>query len=131
MNIQIFFLTVMIGAFAWTSSAATDPPIACNLKALTPEQRRELEQLGKHVISAIDTSRELHDGYSFRIDPAKASLVDVGRWLDLWRRCCPFYEFRIDFHAADAMVWLSVSGRPGVKEYIPVDVPGLTPKLPK
>jgi hypothetical protein len=107
------------------------PPIACNMKALTSEQRNELGRDGEHVISAITSSRELPDGYAFRIDPAKASLVDVARWLDLWRRCCPFYEFRIDFHAADASVWLAVEGRQGVKEYIPMDVPRLAAKLPK
>ncbi|MBV9268330.1 MAG: hypothetical protein JO061_19340, partial [Acidobacteriaceae bacterium] len=82
-------------------------------------------------ISAITASRDLTDGYAFRIDAAKASLIDVANWLMLWRRCCPFYEFQIDFHAADASVGLSVKGRPGVKEYIPVDVPQLIAKLPK
>ena len=37
--------------------------------------------------------------------------MDVAQWLDVWRRCCPFYEFQIDFHAADANIWLSVKGR--------------------
>jgi hypothetical protein len=55
----------------------------------------------------------------------------VAQWLELWRRCCPFYEFEIDFHAADAGLWLSVKGRPGVKEYLPVDAPHLAAKLPK
>jgi len=83
------------------------------------------------VISAITTSRELSDGHAFRIDPARASLIDVAQWLDLWRRCCPFYEFQIDFHAADGNIWLSVTGRPGVKEFIPIDVPRLAAKLPR
>ena len=106
-------------------------PIACNLKALTSEQRKQLSEIGGHVIAAISTSRELADGYSFGIDPRKASVMDVALWLDLWRRCCPFYEFEIDFHAADASVWLSVKGRPGVKQYIPLDVPRLAAKLPR
>jgi hypothetical protein len=84
------------------------------LKALTPQQRKQLGQIGEHVISAITASHDLKDGYAFRIDPAKASLMDVTRWLDLWRGCRPFYEFRIDFHGADATVWLPVGGRPGV-----------------
>ena len=101
------------------------------MKALTLEQRKQLEQLSEHVISAISGSRELSNGYAFRVDPAKASLMDVAQWLDVWRRCCPFYEFEIDFHAADASIWLSVKGRPGVKAYIPVDSPRLAAKLPK
>jgi hypothetical protein len=127
--------TVLLTAFLvwshWTLLAEAVPPIACNLKALTSDQRKQLGQIGQHVISAITASRELSDGYAFRIDPTKASLVDVAEWLDLWRRCCPFYEFQIDFHAADGSAWLSVKGRPGVKEYIPQDSPRLAAKLPK
>jgi hypothetical protein len=111
--------------------AATDPPIACNLKGLTAMERKQLETIGGHVIAAIVSSRELPDGYAFKLDPAKASVIDVAQWLDVWRRCCPFYEFRIDMHAADATTWLEVKGRPGVKEYIPIDSPRLGAKLPK
>lgn len=125
MNTKTLLLTAILAASTWAA------PIACNLKALTSEQRKELGQIGKHVIAAIDDSRDLKDGYAFRIDPRKASLADVAQWLDLWRRCCPFYEFQIDLHAANARVWLSVKGQPGVKEYIPVDVPQLAAKLPK
>jgi hypothetical protein len=132
-SIQALAKRAILTAIFVTSAgvAATEPPIACNLKALTPEQRKLLEQRGEHVTAAISASRELNDGYAFRVDPAKASLIDVAGWLDLWRRCCPFYEFQIDFHAADATVWLSVKGRPGVKQFIPIDVPRLAAKLPK
>jgi hypothetical protein len=37
------------------------------------------------VISAIIASRELGDGCAFRVDLAKASLMDVAQWLELWR----------------------------------------------
>lgn len=130
MNVRKF-LVATLGGFASTVMAATDPPIACNLKALTLEQRKQLEQRGGSVIAAITSSRELNDGYAFRVDPERASLMDVARWLDLWRRCCPFYEFQIDFHAADATVWLTVKGRPGVKQFIRIDVPHLAAKLPR
>jgi hypothetical protein len=131
MKTKIFRLIASLLGSACLLSADGLPPIACNLKALTSEQRKQLGEVGEHVISAITTSRDLKDGYSFRVDPAKATLIDVARWLDLWRRCCPFYEFQIDFQAADAAVWLSVKGRPGVKQYIPVDSPRLAAKLPK
>lgn len=121
-------------AFAACLSIATAeelPPIACNMKALTTGQRAELGRTGAHVIDAITTSRELNDGYAFHVDPAKASVTDVAQWLDLWRRCCPFYEFEIDLHAADGSLWLTVKGRPGVKQFIPIDSPRLAAMLPK
>ena len=131
MKIKTFLLTAVLAGCTWTILGETLPPIACNLKSLTSHQRKQLGQAGDHVISAITASRELADGYAFRVDPAKASLTDVAQWLELWRRCCPFYEFQIDMHAADGSLWLSVKGRPGVKEYIPVDSPRLATKLKK
>jgi hypothetical protein len=131
MKTKTVLLTALFAGVTWSSPAETVPPIACNMKALTSEQRMELRQRGERVISAITASRELYDGYTFRVDPAKASLIEVAQWLDIWRRCCPFYEFQIDLHGADASVWLSVKGRSGVKEYIRVDSPRLARKLPK
>jgi hypothetical protein len=131
MKTKTFLLTLILAGSTYALPAETVPPIACNLKALTSEQRKQLGQVGEHVISAITGSRELKDGYAFRVDPTKASLMDVAQWLDVWRRCCPFYEFQIDLHAADGSIWLSVKGRPGVKEYIPVDSPLLATKLRK
>lgn len=101
------------------------------MRALTSEQRKDLGQRGERVISAIASVRELNNGYAFHVDPAKVTLIEMAQWLDLWRRCCPFYEFRIDYRAADGDLWLSVTGRPGVKEYLPIDSPRLAAKLPK
>lgn len=131
MKIKTLVLAAVLAGSTWSIPGETVPPIACNLKALTSEQRKQLGQVGEQVISAITASRELKNGYAFRVDPAKASLLEVAQWLDVWRRCCPFYEFQIDFHAADANLWLSVTGRAGVKEYIPLDSPRLAAKLPK
>jgi len=122
--------TLLMLLFMGAALAQTEPPIACNLKTLTAAQRKQLGATGEHAIAAITSSRELPDGYAFRIDPAHASILDVAQWLDLWRRCCPFYEFQIDLHAADGGMWLSVKGRPGVKEYIAVDSPRLATKYP-
>ena len=129
MKTKTLLRTAILAGFAWSLSAETPPPIACNLKALTSEQRKSLDRVGEHVISAITATRELTDGYAFLVDPSKASVTDVAQWLDLWRRCCPFYEFQVDLHGADATLWLSVKGRPGVKEYIPIDSPRLAAKL--
>ena len=131
MDMKIFFAAALLAASILPAASDAPPPIACNLKALTSDQRKQLGRIGEHVIAAVTASRDLPDGYAFRVDSSKATIVDVAQWLDLWRRCCPFYEFQIDFHAADASLWLSVKGRKGVKEYIPIDVPQLTAKLPK
>ncbi|HEV2444944.1 MAG TPA: hypothetical protein VGS58_03445 [Candidatus Sulfopaludibacter sp.] len=131
MNIRKMHLAAVALVSAALSAQPAEPPIACNMKALTAAQRKDLSATGERMSGAITASRELADGYAFHLDPARATIVDVAQWLDLWRRCCPFYEFRIDYHAADAGIWLSVTGRPGVKDYLPIDSPRLAAKLPK
>jgi len=90
--------------------------MACNLKALTAAQRKELNRLGGMGVAAVVASKELADGYSFRLDPSKLALPEVAQWIDLWRRCCPFYEFQVDLRGADGSFRLSVRGRKGVRE---------------
>ena len=53
-----FFLAAILAISAGNSLATTDPPIACKLKALTSQQRKQLEQIGEHVTSAMTTSRD-------------------------------------------------------------------------
>lgn len=71
MNIKSCFRSAILLASACALAAETLPPIACNMTALTSDQRKQLEKLGEHVISAITTSRELSDGYAFRVDRRK------------------------------------------------------------
>ena len=111
-----------------TALFAAEVPIACNLKALTADQRQEMARLADHAVKAVADSKELPDGYSFRLN---LPLSDVANWVDLWRRCCPFYEFAIDVHGADGTIWLTLRGRPGVKEYFPIDAPRLAATLRK
>jgi hypothetical protein len=83
MKSKVFLLIASVVGCAGLLRADSAPPIACDLKSLTSEQRKQLGEIGRHVISAITTSRELNDEYTFRVDAAKASLIDVARWLDL------------------------------------------------
>ena len=119
MKILLVTLLVSIGL-------AQEPPIACNLNALTAAQRHELSRLGDLGVKAVVGSKELPDGYSFQIN---LPFSEVAQWVDLWRRCCPFYEFQIGVHADT--VWLTLRGGKGVKEYFPIDAPALAATLRK
>ena len=113
------------------SAGHAEVPIACNLNALTVSQRRELKAFSDRVVSAVTGSREMNDGYGFRMDSSKVSVVDLAEGVELWRKCCPFYEFQIDLRGEDGALWLTLRGRKGVKEYFPIDAPNLAAKLPK
>jgi hypothetical protein len=127
LTLSLILLTLVCGLRAETKPV----PIACNLNALTAAQRKELHRFGEQLVNAVIGSREMADGYGFQVDSARLSAVQLAECIELWRKCCPFYEFQIDLRGEDGALWLSLRGRKGVKEYFPVDAPNLAAKLPK
>jgi len=131
---KILVVSALALAAAGTSPAepakVSQAPFACNLKAFTPDQRVRWRQLIERVTSAVTESRELKDGYALRVS-SEAPLVDVAEWVDLERRCCPFFDFQIDVHGEDGSLWLSLKGRDGVKDFINADFSLLHDKLQK
>ncbi|HEY6392479.1 MAG TPA: hypothetical protein VIX89_14440 [Bryobacteraceae bacterium] len=112
-------------------SPAEPAPFACNLKAFSPDQRVRWRQLIEHVASAVTEARELKDGYSLKVNAGQAQIVEVAEWIELERRCCPFFDFQMDVHGEDGSVWLSLKGRDGVKDFIRADFSLLRDKLRK
>jgi hypothetical protein len=123
---------IVVSALALYCLIAAEPsqvPFACNLKAFTPVQRIRWRQLIERVTSAVTEARELKYGYGLKVNTAQAPLVDVADWIDLERKCCPFFDFQIDVHGEDGSLWLSLKGRDGVKDFIRADFSLLRDKL--
>ena len=112
------------------AAADTVSPFACNLKAFQPNERTEWRKRIEQVMSAVTSKRPLADGYSFQIDPRKASFHDVAEWVELERKCCPFFVFELGMHGEDGSVWLNLRGREGVKQFIAADFKVLFEHLP-
>lgn len=93
-------------------------PLACDLKALTPTERQRHAQLSKTLHAAIVERKALADGYTFRIDTGKLSLVQTAEWIAFEHKCCPFFCFRLDVEENSDEVWLSLTGGKGVKAFI-------------
>ena len=106
---KIFALTLL----AALAAPAADTRFACNLKALTPEQRTRHAKLSRDLLAGVTERRDLPDGYAFRIH---AALSDVGEWIAAERKCCPFFRFRLD--VSEEGEWLSIQGVDGVKQFI-------------
>jgi len=120
-NKQLFGVLALIAAS--TCIAGNQAPFACNLKAFQPEQRQRWRLLLDKVYAAVNEHRELPDGYTFRIDASRMPLSEAAEWIDLERRCCPFFNFELSVRGQDGTVWLSLKGRPGVKAFIEADMP--------
>jgi hypothetical protein len=115
--VKTSFVILSLAAF-FASAGTSETSFACNLKALSGEQRKQHAQLSRNLFSAVTERRELTDGYAFRISLAEVSLVNLAEWVQLERKCCPFFRFRIEVTEQDGRAWLSLEGAPGVKKFI-------------
>jgi hypothetical protein len=95
---------------------------ACNRLALTPEQRkRHFDELGPRLQSLKKNVRELPNGYEFEF-PADSSTVQLAaEWAVGERACCPFFDIDLRLEREGGSLWLGLTGREGVKQFIEAD----------
>jgi hypothetical protein len=101
----------------------TQSPLACNLRAFNTEEHERYAHeryadLTKQLRSAVAEERELDDGYALRIAAESLPPIAIAEWIALEQKCCPFFAFELRFEADGGPVWLQLSGRPGVKDFI-------------
>jgi hypothetical protein len=97
---------------------ASESPLACDLGAISASDRPHYNELRRAVAASVVGKRELPDGLAIQIDTARIALPQLAKWIAFERKCCPFFEFRIDLAPDSGPVWLSLTGRAGVKEFI-------------
>jgi len=99
-------------------SVAGDAGFACNRSALTPEaRRRHFDVLGPGLRALHKSARELPNGYEFEFDGDPPTLRMLEEWIAGERLCCPFFDIDLRFEHDNGSVWLSLSGREGVKQF--------------
>jgi hypothetical protein len=97
---------------------ASESPLACDLGAISATDRPRYHELRRSVAASVIGKRELPDGIAIQMDTARIALPQLAEWISFERKCCPFFEFRIDLAPGSGPVWLSLTGRAGVKEFI-------------
>ena len=105
------------------SVISVDPPIACDLNTLTPEERDRRQIALGAVAQTIIGRSELANGFELSFDAARLDLAILGEWIGLERRCCPFVHFRLDIQPAGKTA-LALIGGPGVKEFLRAEMSG-------
>ena len=130
----IFTMILAVGAFVGTARvqqkgtapAATredkpmteETPFYCNLNALSKAERDRHKQLTLKLAGAKVETKELADGYAFRLQEGMVSLSDLAEWTAYERRCCPFFDFEIELQRESGPLWLKLRGREGVKQFM-------------
>ena len=97
---------------------ASEIPIACNLGALSPEERVRRSELALRVREAAQGMTELETGFSVEFGTDDGVLRDALELCLLERRCCTFLELTLRLEPAGGPVSLRISGPSGVKEFL-------------
>ena len=92
------------------------PPLACNLGAMTADQRARHRVLGQALRGEVHEILELPDGFTFRLPPESWSIA--AEFVSLEKLCCPFVHFLLEMSEDGGPIRLTLSGREGVKEFL-------------
>ena len=98
--------------------ATTQSKFYCNLKALTPEERTHLKQLGNKLKATRTKVVEMGNGYEFQFSPKDVTLAELTDWVRMESKCCSFFDFHIDLENKGALLCLRLTGEEGVKQFI-------------
>jgi hypothetical protein len=99
-------------------SARKESPLACDLSALTPAERKRLGELGPILRQLKTGVRELKGGYEFMFPSDTKTLALVTEWAGQERLCCPFFEIGIRLGRDGGPLAVQLTGRDGTKEFI-------------
>jgi len=115
-------IVLMAGILAVGASAGQDKkaetPFYCNLKALTAAEREVHQRLSMRLAGSILHTVEIPEGYEFQVDSRRVSMKDLAAWTEFERRCCPFFDFILEWRRENGPVTLRLTGREGVKQFI-------------
>ena len=92
-------------------------PIACDLTAIDAEVRSMHVEAAKQLLhEGAQEVQELPDGFAFRY-PAE-QYGQVTQFIANERLCCPFFTFVLEVTPANGPIWLRITGREGVKDFL-------------
>ncbi len=97
-------------------------PFACDMSAIEPDRRGEHIATIDKLFRAVENIRELLNGYAFRLPNEPDVLFMTAKFIALERLCCPFFGFAIEVEPEGGAVWLSLTGRNGVKPFIVAEI---------
>jgi hypothetical protein len=92
-------------------------PYYCRVKALDKAEWAQLHALAAKVSGARSESKELPDGYAFRLRSDQVALGELGEWTGYVHRCCPFLDYEIAVQR-DGALWVTIKGGEAAKPFI-------------
>ena len=111
-------LQSLIRRFCDENSLTYESPLICNLGALDRAQRERHQANMSQLFGSVEETEELPDGYAFRWLAESATILKVADFIILERLCCPFFNFALELEPESGPLWLKLTGREGVKQFL-------------
>ena len=122
----LFMIAIVasLSAPVFLEAAKRESPFACDREALSANQRkRHFDELGPALRSLRKSTRELPDGFEFEFPADAATYQLLAEWIGGERLCCPFFDINLQVQREGGPLWLRLTGREGVKQFIKSDLP--------
>jgi hypothetical protein len=99
-------------------TATKESPFMCVLGSLDATQLKRHKELRQQLREQTKEVRELPNGYALRLPAENGTILSVAEFITLERQCCPFFSFAIEVEGDQGALWLKLTGRDGVKEFL-------------
>jgi len=100
-----------------TDTNACENGFYCDRSALSPGQMKRKVELGNTLRASILQTRELPDGFEFKLDSG-ASVQDAAEWATLEHLCCPFFDIGLQLTRDKGPILLRLTGGSGIKPFL-------------
>jgi hypothetical protein len=95
--------------------------LVCVPSAIPAPERAQHFVLALDLLNKQAAERaDLPDGYAFRF--AADKLLELVRFVDNERKCCPFMTFRLEISPQDGPIWLRMTGPQGTREVLQAEL---------
>jgi hypothetical protein len=101
------------------------PQFACNMNAMTKEERALYDVLRRKLEQAVERVNELENGYAIHLRAGAILPNEIAQWVEFERKCCPFFGLAIDIEPQKGPTALRVTGEQGVKQFIRMEFAGI------
>jgi hypothetical protein len=95
--------------------------LICVPSAIPARERAQHFVLARELLDKQAAERaDLPDGYAFRF--AADQFVELVRFIDNERKCCPFMTFHLQIGPQDGPIWLRMTGPAGTREVLQAEL---------
>ena len=92
------------------------------MTTLSAEQRQRRAALSCQLRESVPQVKELPDGYAFRYVTDEGTWMAAAEFVELERRCCPFFAFSLEREPEGSAVTLKLTGHGRVKEFLATQI---------